>query len=1173
MRITKIKLAGFKSFVDPTTLALPGNLTGIVGPNGCGKSNIIDAMMWVMGESSAKHLRGESMADVIFSGSNSRKPVGQASVEIIFDNSDGTIGGQYAGFGEISIRRTVSRDGISNYELNGTRCRRKDVTNVFLGTGLGSRGGYSVIEQGMISRVIDAKPEELRGFLEEAAGISKYKERRRETENRIKHTKENLERLSDIRDELEKQLGHLQRQARAAERYQVLKQEERQWEAQSLAVRWRAIDESRVEHVKEVESFQTGVEEAVADLRSIEKSQTDKREAHNEATEQFNKVQSDFYAKSADISRLENAIQSHEERAEALRRELERNQATLSDLITVGEADDARIKELQASILNNEPLFAQQDSEEQYAAAALKDAEDALNGWQHDWEACSASRSEIAREERAEQIRLEHLSEGLSGAQTRTVALEDERATNRTIEIDEKIGELSDGLQSTQSTFDHLLIDRDNHKERLQLARNQLVERTRKVHDLRTELETSVGRQASMRALQEAALGADQEEFSSWLDRSAYAGSPRLAEKIKIDRGWELAVETALRIPLDALCESAALDYSALADLSVPKKNLCVIDKNPITVGKQASGPRISLSTKVTSDWDLGAALAGIYVADNEQQAREMITSLELHESVITQSGFWAGPNWVQVLGDAAEKDSVLQRERALKDLSAKIDEIKTQIDYDQADIDEATETIASDERSLTNVEQQLADCNEQVTTLKTELARNESLRDQIVERDQNIEVELSTLLKQSAADQEQAEKIRTALAAIGEDLETLNATHAELDARRHTLQENLDVVRGQWRDVREKKHKIALELENHRTSAHSLQEQLSRNAQQQDELKSRCAELEVARNAQDTPQHDLKETLEGALTTRLALEERLGDARKKLEALEADSRSDDEARLLAEQKVEERKQILEQARLEERTIQVRQQELAERIEQADSSLESLLAELPADLTEDVATEALEKTKVKITRLGAINLAAIDEFAQLSERKEYLDKQNEDLTTALDTLEGAIRKIDKETRTRFRETFDKVNTGFQTLFPTLFGGGHAYLELIGEDLLDTGVTVMARPPGKRNSTIHLLSGGEKALTALAFVFSLFELNPAPFCLLDEVDAPLDDANVVRLSEMLKSMSKQVQFMYISHNKITMEIAEQLIGVTMQEPGVSRLVSVNMDEAVEMAIAS
>ena len=514
MRITKIKLAGFKSFVDPTTLALPGNLTGIVGPNGCGKSNIIDAMMWVMGESSAKHLRGDSMADVIFSGSNSRKPVGQASVEIIFDNSDGTIGGQYAGFGEISIKRTVARDGVSNYELNGTRCRRKDVTNVFLGTGLGARGGYSVIEQGMISRVVEAKPEELRGFLEEAAGISKYKERRRETENRIKHTKENLSRLDDIREELDKQLGHLQRQARAAERYQVLKQEERAWEAQTMAVKWRTIDGARAEHAKEVQSFQTAVEQAVAGLRGIEKSQTEKREAHNEATDKFNKIQSDFYAKSADISRLENAIQSHEERAESLRREQERNEAALRDLSAMGATDEARLQQLDDAIARDEPVFAEQDAAEQGAAAALKQAEEALGLWQRDWEACSSSRAEIAREERAQQVRLEHLSEGLSGAKIRTVALEDERATNKTIEIDEKIGQLSESLAAAQKSLDELLVGRDERRESLQEARHRLDEKNREVHDARTELETCLGREASMRALQEAALGADEEP--SW---------------------------------------------------------------------------------------------------------------------------------------------------------------------------------------------------------------------------------------------------------------------------------------------------------------------------------------------------------------------------------------------------------------------------------------------------------------------------------------------------------------------------------------------------------------------------------------------------------------------------------------------------------------------------------
>ena len=1173
MRITKIKLAGFKSFVDPTTLALPGNLTGIVGPNGCGKSNIIDAMMWVMGESSAKHLRGDSMADVIFSGSNSRKPVGQASVEIVFDNSDGTIGGQYAGFAEISIKRTISRDGVSNYELNGTRCRRKDITNVFLGTGLGARGGYSVIEQGMISRVVEAKPEELRGFLEEAAGISKYKERRRETENRIKHTKENLARLEDIREELDKQLSHLQRQARAAERYQVLKQEEREWEAQSMAVKWRAIDASRSEHAQEVERFQTAVEEAVAELRGIEKNQTEKREAHNEATDLFNKAQSNFYAKSADISRLENAIQSHEERVESLRREQQRNDAALSDLNALCASDEARIKEFEDAIAAMEPTFQAHDEAEQSAATALKAAEDGLNQWQQEWEACSSSRAEVAREERALQVRLEHLSAGLDHAQTKAVALEDERATTRTIEIDDKIGQLSEQLEASEQQLDELLVERDQRRERLQEARHKLQEKNHAMHATRTELETCLGREASMRALQEAALGADEEEFGQWLRQSAYANSPRLAESIKIERGWELAVETALRIPLDALCESEDLRIDELLALEVPKNRLCFVSESMSSAAKRGALDLPPLLEKVQSKWNLTSALAGVYVAEDEAQARAYVDKLQAHESIITQTGFWLGRNWVQVAGAAAKQDSVLQRERALDDLASKIAALKSKLEEDQRFGEQATQAISADEQALKTIEARLVQHNEEVTNLKTELARTEALREQIVEREQTIAVEISNLEKQSQADQEQLQSIKTNLSELESELAQLNAKHSQLDASRHELQQNLDKTRHEWRDIREKKHQSALALENHKTNADSLRQQLSRNVQQQSELKDRHEELRLALSAQDSPQLDLKSQLETALQDRLSLESELGEARKRLTALEEDSRNDDEARLLAEQKVEERKQILEQARLEERTIQVRLQELNERIAQTDFTLESMLAEMPQELTEQQANESLERVRVKINRLGAINLAAIDEFAQLSERKEYLDKQHEDLINALETLEGAIRKIDKETRTRFRETFDKVNSGFQTLFPTLFGGGHAYLELLGEDLLDTGVSVMARPPGKRNSTIHLLSGGEKALTALAFVFSLFELNPAPFCLLDEVDAPLDDANVVRLTEMLKTMSKQVQFLFISHNKITMEIAEQLIGVTMQEAGVSRLVSVNMEEAVEMAQAS
>ena len=1172
MRITKIKLAGFKSFVDPTTLALPGNLTGIVGPNGCGKSNIIDAMMWVMGESSAKHLRGDSMADVIFSGSNSRKPVGQASVEIIFDNSDGTIAGQYAGFSEISIKRTISRDGVSNYELNGTRCRRKDITNVFLGTGLGARGGYSVIEQGMISRVVEAKPEELRGFLEEAAGISKYKERRRETENRIKHTKENLARLEDIREELDKQLAHLQRQARAAERYQVLKQEERQGEAQAMAVKWRDIDLSRSEHAKEVERFQTGVEEALAELRGIEKSQTEKREAHTEATDRFNKVQSDFYAKTADISRLENAIQSHEERVESLRREQERSRTALSDLMSILGSDEAKIKELEQAVISIEPDFRVHDDAEKQAAAALKSAEDALTAWQKSWEICSTRRAEYGQEERTLQVRLEHLSAGLSDAQIKAVALEDERATSRTLEVDEKIGRLSESLAVAQKRLDEILVDRGQRRERLQEERHRLQQKNQELHTTRVELEACLGRQASMRALQEAALGADEEEFSHWLKQTHLANAPRLAESIKIERGWELAVETALRIPLDAFCEKSPQVIDELQSLEVPRNRLCVITDGDLETARGKVNLQ-ALTEKIDSRWDLNGALAGVYVAEDEATARKHVGELKAYESIVTRTGFWIGPNWVQLSGAAAEQDSVLQRERALEDLADKIERTEKQLAEQQQAVDDANLAISAEEQALAALETQLSERNDEATALKTDLARTETTREQIVEREQNIAVEINNLEKRSQADQEQIESIKVELGGLQTSLEKLTAEHRGLDSNRHDLQQKLDKTRHEWREARETKHQLALRLENHKTAVESLRGQLERNLSQKAALENRAEELRLALSSQDTPQHDLKAQLDGALKEKLELETSLANARKELAALEEGNRSDDEARLLAEQKVDERKQVLEQARLEERTIEVRLQELNERIGQTDFALEDLLAELPKELTEHAANEGLEKIRVKINRLGAINLAAIDEFAQLSERKEYLDKQHEDLINALETLEGAIRKIDKETRTRFRETFDKVNSGFQNLFPTLFGGGHAYLELSGEDLLDTGVSVMARPPGKRNSTIHLLSGGEKALTALAFVFSLFELNPAPFCLLDEVDAPLDDANVVRLSDMLKTMAKQVQFLYISHNKITMEIAEQLIGVTMQEPGVSRLVSVNMEEAVEMAQAS
>ena len=1169
MRITRIKVAGFKSFVDPTTLTLPGNLTGIVGPNGCGKSNIIDALLWVLGESSAKHLRGDSMVDVIFNGSNTRKPVGQATVELVFDNSDGTIGGQYAGFSEISIKRTVSRDGVSAYHLNGARCRRKDVTNAFLGTGIGARG-YSVIEQGMISRVVEAKPEELRGFLEEAAGISKYKERRRETESRMGHTKENMARLTDIRDELEKQLNHLQRQARAAERYQELKAEERKATARGLAVRWRVLNEEHG-HCHGLAELRTNELEAeIARLREIEARQVASRDAQIAATDQFNNLQTDFYARSGEIARLEQAIKHAEEREQSLSQDLTDAEQTLVRLSETIATDGTHLSEVSTRLTAIEPRFEAQRAAEQGAFEAVRAVEAELDQWQHTWDAFNRDHNALAQREHATQIRLEHLLATISDADTRVAVLNGEASRNDTAELVAQVDKFKAEIDQGDAQRVQLTAARNALRVELGQARSGVQTMGAALHEQQTQLQQLRGRLSSLQALQEAAYGNDQRAVDAFCTARGIDNLARLAAFVDIEVGWERALEAALRIPLGALCgpeltsrirDSGGFDRGAAG--------LTVVD---LASGARSTAPSAAqlLLSKITSKVDLAPLLAGVYVAPDAAAALALRASLTTEQVIVLPDGTLFGSNWVQVAGSRAEADSILSRARAMEELGARIAKYEVEIAALRADSDGLRASIKEIELSEHRHTEQLDAGVQALSRQRAELARLEAEFQRRQARATDVAAELERLAKLSFSNQEHFAQLKTERV----EAEAALCGHAErrsqISDARGAIQVRLDSSRQQWRDLRDAAHQLELSIEQLRSRRATLEEALARNGGARDGAERRRVDITAAIAAQQAPRTDMRSQLDIALRDRLAAEHKLAAARRVLSELDAELHKAASERSAVEQTITQQRRQLEQVRLDQRALEVRLQELVSRFAQTGEELQATVIDLSESVSEESIQEELEKLSGRIARLGPINLAAIDEFTQLSERKAYLDSQHADLTEALATLEEAIRKIDRETRARFRETFDKVNNGMQVLFPVLFGGGHAYLELTGEDLLETGVTVMARPPGKRNSTIHLLSGGEKALTAVSFIFSIFELNPAPFCLLDEVDAPLDDNNVLRLTDMLRSMSKSVQFLFITHNKITMEIAEQLIGVTMQEAGVSRLVAVNMEEAVELA---
>ena len=1174
MRISRIKLSGFKSFVDPTTIQLPGNLTGIVGPNGCGKSNIIDALQWVMGESSAKQLRGDSMADVIFNGSNARKPVGQASVELVFDNTDGTIGGPYASFAEIAIKRTVARDGNSSYFLNGTRCRRKDVTDVFLGTGLGIRGGYSVIEQGMISRVIEAKPEELRNYLEEAAGISRYKERRRETETRIRHTNENLERVNDIRQELEKQLERLQRQAKAAEKYQELKVQERLLEAQAVAIRWRAIDGEHQSLHAVLQVRETEVEAALAELRRLENEQALLRDGQGQVQAEFNQRQSEFYAHGAEISRLEQTLKSNEDRRQALEEESGRVRQSQEEAARMLATDRARLGEIEQEIATRQPVIEQAAGMEEQHAEALRRAEQAAEQWQQAWDQFNQTFTEVSRAEHAAQARVEVLARGTTEAARRLETLAGERRQLDPSEHEAGLDAARTLLARVTGELEGLQAEQQQARSAVAGARDQVRESAQQLHLKRGTLQETKGRLASLQALQEAALGRDQRQLLAWLGVQGLADARPLAESIRAEAGWEFAVEVALGHRLAALCGpgvEATLGQAPVG--SAPAPAITALGEQSVAAGPRGEAALPRLLDRVTSVLPLESLLGGVFAAPDRASAEAARPGLLAHESILLPDGTWLGPNWVQVPGARQSEDSVLVREARL----ASLREEEATLVAESAALEQAQRDAQAAVQSLEQRETELAaqingklsergEARSRVQSLESQLAQMQARAQDLGRQTQDLEQRVSREERELATLRDEAAGLRTRLQALEQERDTLNQ-------QRREVQSGLDRARETWRVARDERHAVALQLEGLKSSRSSLEHAIDRNRRLSEEQSARLATLEQALAAAIEPQQGIRSALEAALGQRVQSEQALKAVREQLDQVEQRLREGDESRQRSEREASERQRALEQIRLDERALQVRAQEQEARLRQAGHTLETVLAELPAEATEESWQDQLATLASRIARLGPINLAAIDEFNQLSERKTYLDAQFADLTEALATLEEAMRKIDRETRTRFKETFDLVNAGLQRLFPVLVGGGHAYLELTGEDLLETGVTVMARPPGKRNSTIHLLSGGEKALAALAFVFALFELNAAPFCLLDEVDAPLDDANVVRLSQMLRQMSARVQFLFISHNKITMEIAEQLIGVTMNEPGVSRLVSVNMDEAVQLAGAA
>ena len=1169
MRLSKIKLAGFKSFVDPTVIHLPANLMGVVGPNGCGKSNVIDAVRWVMGESSAKYLRGESMEDVIFNGSSSRKPVGQASIELIFDNSDGSIGGEYARYAEISTKRLVSRDGQSVYSLNGARCRRRDITDLFLGTGLGPRS-YAIIEQGMIARIIEARPEELRGYLEEAAGISKYKERRRETESRMEHTRANLERLNDVRDELARQLEHLQKQADTAEKYTALRAEEGRVRAELLVLKLHDLSqdlERREAHLREVD---TVTERHVADVRRLENELAEVLLQREQASETFNVAQGEFYQIGNGISRTEQSIQHQRElharqtaEGDELRAALNVAQARLGQ-------DQARLDELAARLAQLTPEWeaARARAQSELATAALQETE--FRELRRDWERFNQRANEPVQRAQVERARMEQLERHSQQLRERRQRLASELAQLRDAAPEHDLEAPRMALAERQEALVVAQAALDQGQHEIQLQRELGREQRAELDRLQREAQQLRGRLASLETLQQAALGKEQRGVvAQWLERNGLRDARRLGELVQADAPWRDAVERVLEDWLEAV-EVDAIATRAETITSVAQGHLALFEASSVSTGASTPTRGDTLWARTQAPDVLRSVLDKIRVADTPADALSMRDQLADDESVITPDGFWCGGNWLRWRREREGHAGVIARRQEIAQLQAQASALEDRIATLADALEQARLAVATAESEARAQQVALAEANRGYAEANARLSRQQSRLEQVAERSLRIEQEQREITAQLEQEQEALADATEARNEAMLEVETLQSERARWQQRLEERQTVLDAARAEAQTARETEHRLNVERETSRVAEQGTREGLQRTEQQIAGLNARLVELESALAAGTEPIERAQAELAALVASRQVAESALQQARQHLQTLDQALRERERLRHAAEQAATEQRALAESLRLERQERLVRRQAVLEQLAATEFDLHALQAELPETARIVDWEQQAERLAQRIQRLGPINLAAIDEFRELSERKSYLDRQFDDLTQALATLDTAIEKIDRETRARFKDTFEIVNTKLQEMFPKLFGGGQAYLELTEDNLLTTGVTIMARPPGKRISSIHLLSGGEKALTAVALVFSIFDLNPAPFCMLDEVDAPLDEANVGRFCELVRQMSQRVQFIFITHNKTTMELAECLVGVTMREPGVSRMVDVNIEEAVKMA---
>ena len=1164
MRLTKLKLAGFKSFVDPTTIALPGQLVGVVGPNGCGKSNVMDAVRWVLGESKASELRGESMQDVIFNGSSTRKPVSRAAVELVFDNSLGRIAGQWSQYAELSVKRLLTRTGQSEYYINNLHVRRKDITDLFLGTGLGPRA-YAIIGQGTISRIIEAKPDELRVFLEEAAGVTKYKERRKETESRIADTRENLTRVEDIRLELGAQMERLEAQAAVARQYRQYNDDLTRKQQLLSLLRRNDAQAERERLQGEVERASIDLEAQTAALRETEARLEEAREGHFMASDGLHSAQSALFTANAEVARLEAEIRHRRES----QREYETRLAQLTDDKAHWQAqaaklaaDDARWQDL---LTLSDDRVEQSEMRLEAQQERLPLAEDAHANAQ---EEVNRQRAGIAQAE--QRLQVEQANRGHAQRSLQIIAGRRERlALEREAlpvpdhaEFEFKQEELAAlreriaGAQATQAAQQQALPQFEQQRREV-LAEVQHTQKERaEAHARRTALE-----QLQRRVQDDGKLG-------DWLRRHHLEHRQPLWKSLHVEAGWESAVEALLRERLGALTADAP-DAAWSKDRPGKKLTLLLPAAGLEEVAVQSHEDRLLARIRcddpklavILADW-LGEVLTAPHLSAALAQRNELSASA----CYVTPGGDIVSRQSVTLFAPDAGEHGLLERQREIEELAGLITQRDALVELAQARLAEVETRMVDAQNALQEARKHLEDLQNRAHAIQVETLKLSQALDRFRERQAQIDASLAEM---TAEEEGESERLLIA----DEAIEVQREQVAQLQAVMSVARARLEQAERALRDEREQVNAVERELReaqfSQRECRNKLEELASNRALAGKQLERVIEELaRCADNAGAMQAEDLEPKLQEALAHRVAREHALAATRDALEAATNALRALEEQRMKVEQSLNPQRERIGELKLKAQAASLNFDQFAQQLADMQANEQLLSSEL-AGARVGPLQSGISALQRSIEALGAVNLAALEELESARERKGYLDAQSEDLTEAMETLENAIRRIDRETRDLLQSTYDSVNRSFGELFPILFGGGEARLIMTGDEILDAGVQVMAQPPGKKNSTIHLLSGGEKALTAIALVFSMFQLNPAPFCLLDEVDAPLDDTNTERFCDMVRRMSNNTQFLFISHNKIAMEMAQQLVGVTMQESGVSRIVEVDMEEALRM----